>query len=172
MARQQSALDPQHVVPLFVYTYELLYDDADADHDQIFAAMNRAMREADATALAFWRPLVWAVDRGLRALPRVAGKLYRGINVQFNSSVYAHGQTVRWPSFTSASQTKARLLRPPPALGLPGRGGGESGLRLKGGGQGSITIAVHRRRRGGTSPDLIPRPCAKPPPRTPPPRPK
>ena len=44
MQRQQrGGTNPRHVVAIYVYTYELDYEDG-ADQDQIYAAMNKAMR--------------------------------------------------------------------------------------------------------------------------------
>ena len=56
LQRQRVTLSPLHVVPIYVYTYEL----AD-DGDQIYSAMNRAMRLHDEAAIEFWRPLIWQV---------------------------------------------------------------------------------------------------------------
>ena len=54
--RQRLPLGPQHVVALYVYTYELA-----GEGEQIYSAMNRAMRLRDAAAVDFWRPLIWQV---------------------------------------------------------------------------------------------------------------
>ena len=61
LQRQRVVLSPVYVVPIYVYTYELTYE-ADAGGDQIYGAMNRAMRTHDAAAVAFWRPLIWQVS--------------------------------------------------------------------------------------------------------------
>ena len=61
LGRQRVTLGPRHVVPIYVYTYEL-----EGDGDQIYGAMNRAMRLCDAAALEFWRPLIWQVDCALQ----------------------------------------------------------------------------------------------------------
>ena len=53
LRRQRVTLSPLHIVPIHVYTYEL-----DGEADQIYSAMNRAMRTQDPEAIAFWRPLI------------------------------------------------------------------------------------------------------------------
>ena len=58
LGRQGEPLGPQHVLALYVYTAEL----PDAE-DQIYAAMNKAMRDGDQPALQFWRPLIWRLDQ-------------------------------------------------------------------------------------------------------------
>ena len=75
--------------------------------DQIYGAMNTAMRLADAPALAFWRPLLWHIDRALLALPPYRGRLYRGISLRFSELTYRSGQEVCWPAFSSASTDKS-----------------------------------------------------------------
>ena len=64
LGRRGEPLSPVHVLPIYVYTCELAESD-----DQIYGAMNRAMRESDAEALAFWRPLIWLLDRALQVRP-------------------------------------------------------------------------------------------------------
>ena len=43
----------------------------------------------------------------LAALPSYSGKLYRGINCRFDTGTYTPGNTICWPSFSSASRCKA-----------------------------------------------------------------
>ena len=95
---QGVTLSPLHIVPIYVYTYELA-----GDCDQIYGAMNRAMRNHDEGAVTFWRPLIWHLDCALAVLPDFKGKLFRGINVRFSEEVYQTGKTVTWPAFSSAS---------------------------------------------------------------------
>ena len=102
LRRQRVILSPLHIIPVYVYTYELISEDT----DQIYGAMNRAMRTQDDAAIAFWRPLIWQVDRVLHLLPPFKGKLYRGINVRFSEKEYRDGQRVCWPAFSSASAEK------------------------------------------------------------------
>ena len=102
LQRQRAALSPVHVVPIYVYTYEL-----PGASDQIYSAMNKAMRTHDARGVAFWRPLIWQVDRALERLPAFRGKLYRGINVRFSEAQYRTGQRVCWAPFSSASAEQA-----------------------------------------------------------------
>ena len=104
LGRQRVALSPRHIVPIYVYTYEL---PDDADTDQIYGAMNRAMRLHDSTAIDFWRPLIWHVDKALQMLPKYTGKLYRGISVRFSEQDYREGQQVCWPALSSASAERA-----------------------------------------------------------------
>jgi len=47
-----------------VYTYELQYDEGTAG-DQIYGAMNRAMRTDNAREVEFWRPYMWELARAL-----------------------------------------------------------------------------------------------------------
>ena len=63
LRRQRFLLDPWHAVTVYVYTYELPNDDAG---DQIYGAMNRAMRLRDMEGVAFWRPLIWQLDIALQ----------------------------------------------------------------------------------------------------------
>ena len=91
LRRQRVTLSPLHIVPIYVYTYELSDDDGG---DQIYSAMNRAMRVHDVAGIDFWRPLIWQIDRALQLLPRHSGRLYRGINVRFSEAEYRTGQTV------------------------------------------------------------------------------
>ena len=102
LRRQRVPLSPLHVVPVYVYTYEL-----EGEPEQIYGAMNRAMRCHDAAGIAFWRPLIWQIDRALQQLPPHKGKLYRGINVRFNAEQYCTGQKVCWPALSSASAEKS-----------------------------------------------------------------
>ena len=101
-ARQRLPLSAQHVAPVYVYTYEL-----PDDSEQIYSAMNRAMRTRDAAGIELWRPLIWQVDRALQHLPPHRGRLYRGINVRFSEADYRPGQHVCWPALSSASCEKA-----------------------------------------------------------------
>ena len=103
LGRQSVPLSPLHVVPIYVYTYEM----EEAEGDQIYGAMNRAMRTRDAAAIGFWRPLIWQIDRALLRLPPHRGKLYRGINVRFDEHSYKAGHQICWPAFSSASATRA-----------------------------------------------------------------
>ena len=102
LRRQRVTLGPLHIVPIYVYTYEM-----DGETDQIYSAMNRAMRLHDDAAVAFWRPLIWHVDRALQQLPPYTGRLYRGIGVRFREREYQKGQRVVWAAFSSASATRA-----------------------------------------------------------------
>ena len=104
LGRQRVTFSPQHIVPIYVYTYEL---PDDGETDQIYGAMNRAMRLHDAHAIAFWRPLIWQVDCALQLLPKHTGKLYRGISVRFSEQDYREGQHVCWPALSSASAERA-----------------------------------------------------------------
>ena len=58
LRRQKVTMNPKYVMPIYVYTYELQGDDP---HDQIYAAMNRAMRDNDQSGINFWRPLICQV---------------------------------------------------------------------------------------------------------------
>ena len=102
LRRQRVTLSPLHVVPIYVYTYEL-----PGEPDQIYSAMNRAMRVHDHDAVDFWRPLIWQIDRALQELPCHKGRLYRGINVRFSEDDYKAGQKVCWPALSSASAEKS-----------------------------------------------------------------
>ena len=96
--RQGATLGPLHVTALYVYTFELK-----DQPEQIYGAMNKAMRDHDRAALEFWLPLIWHVDQALLALPAYRGPLYRGIDCRFNESSYKQGLKVCWPAFSSAS---------------------------------------------------------------------
>ena len=104
MRRQRSSLSPRHAVAVYVYTYELTA--AEEPLDQIYAAMNAAMRTGDGSAITYWRPLIWEIDVALAALPSYSGLLYRGINRVFDRSAYRMGQCVRWHAFSSSSQSR------------------------------------------------------------------
>ena len=99
--RQHYFLDPRHTAALYVYTYELSY--AEDGFDQIYAAMNEAIRLHDPPAIDFWRPLIWQIDVALEALPSYKGVLYRGINCQLHQHMYQIGDIVMWSAFSSAS---------------------------------------------------------------------
>jgi Zn ribbon nucleic-acid-binding protein len=88
-------------LPIYVYTYEL------SEGEQIYAAINRCLRLHDHEAIAFWRPLIWKIDRALAVLPPYKGKLFRGINVRFSEEAYRTGRDVCWEGFSSASADKA-----------------------------------------------------------------
>eukprot|EP00667_Euglena_gracilis_P000162 EG_transcript_162 len=105
LQRQGNLYTPRQVVAVYVYTYELNYDEP--GFDQIYATMNRAMRLAEEALIAFYRPLIWEMDQALHDLPSFAGKSYRGIDCRLDSAVFAPGNFVRWPSFSSASQNQA-----------------------------------------------------------------
>ena len=64
LGRRGETLSPVHILPIYVYTCELAESD-----DQIYGAMNRAMRETDVEALVFWRPLIWMLDGALQVAP-------------------------------------------------------------------------------------------------------
>ena len=81
LRRQQRVINPQHAVAVYCYTYELPAAD---EGDQIYSAMNGAMRDRDGAQVAFWRPMIWHVDAALQALPPTKGKLFRGINLRFD----------------------------------------------------------------------------------------
>ena len=104
LRQQRVILSPLHIVPIYLYTYELKDPEGG---DQIYSAMNAAMRTGDAAGLKFWRPLLWHLDQALRVLPSYKGKLYRGINIRFSEAEFCAGQTVCWPAFLSASTTQA-----------------------------------------------------------------
>ena len=101
LQRQRVALSAVFVVPIYVYTYEL------AAGEQIYGAMNRAMRLHDEEAIAFWRPLIYHLDKALLELPTYTGRLYRGISVRFDKESYDTGQRLCWSAFSSASITRA-----------------------------------------------------------------
>eukprot|EP00667_Euglena_gracilis_P000079 EG_transcript_79 len=103
MQRQLSRISPRHVVAIFVYTYELAYPSE--GFDQIYAAMNKAMRLRQLEQIEFWRPLVWEIDMALMAFPTYRGKCYRGINCKMDATAYQTGTHICWPSFSSASQS-------------------------------------------------------------------
>eukprot|EP00667_Euglena_gracilis_P000049 EG_transcript_49 len=105
MQRQLSRISPRHVVAVFVYTYELTYPQE--GFDQIYAAMNKAMRLRQADKIEFWRPLIWEIDMALLAFPGFKGKCYRGINCKIDPAGYQTGTKICWPSFSSASQNLA-----------------------------------------------------------------
>ena len=84
LCRQRVLLSPLYIAPIYVYTYELPGEGG----EQIYSAMNRAMRLCSEDAIEFWRPLIWQVDRALQKLPSYQGKLYRGINVRFSEDDY------------------------------------------------------------------------------------
>ena len=102
LRRLRVTLSARHVAPIYVYTYEL-----EGETDQIYGAMNRAMRNYEAPAIEFWRPIIWQLDRALSRLPAHHGKLYRGINVRFQEQEYTQGHQVCWPAFSSASSEKS-----------------------------------------------------------------
>jgi len=54
----------RRTVAIYVYTYELQYDEGTAG-DQIYGAMNRAMRTDNAREVEFWRPYMWELARAL-----------------------------------------------------------------------------------------------------------
>ena len=62
LRRQRCPLHPKHVAAIFVYTYNLPTPPGESEAEQIYASMNAAMRRGNADAIAFWRPLIWAVD--------------------------------------------------------------------------------------------------------------
>ena len=95
------------MVAIYVYTYELQPEEEGDTTDQIYAAMNAAMRDRNAAGIAFWRPLIWEVDSALQRMPAFHGSLYRGIACRFPVNTYVAGQTVCWPSFSSASHNKS-----------------------------------------------------------------
>ena len=100
LRRQRIILTPLHIVPIYLYTYELKDPEGG---DQIYSAMNSAMRTGDTAGLKFWRPLLWHLDQALQVLPAYKGKLYRGINIRFSEAEFCAGQTICWPAFSSAS---------------------------------------------------------------------
>ena len=106
MRQNRQGINPRHVVAIYVYTFELKYPD-DTGGDQIYGAMNKAMRLRLEKEIQFWRPLIWEIDVALAALPSYTGKLYRGINCRFDTGTYTPGNTICWPSFSSASRSKA-----------------------------------------------------------------
>ena len=105
LQRQRCALLAEQALAIYVYTYQLR--DIGEPQDQIYTAMNTAMRLGDARSIAFWRPLIWAIDAALEVLPDHRGKLYRGINLQFDCSVYKSGHKTAWRAFSSASKSRA-----------------------------------------------------------------
>ena len=68
LVRQNERLSPVHILPIYVYTVEL-----PEGEDQIYGAMNKAMRMDDHSALEFWRPLIWQLDQALLQLPKYDG---------------------------------------------------------------------------------------------------
>ena len=115
LQRQRVTLSPLHILPIYVYTYELT-----GDGEQIYSAMNRAMRLHDEEAIDFWRPLIWQIDRVLLLLPPKRAKLYRGIGVHFNETSYKTGSQVsavsRGPSCTTPSLCPTTLAPCPPCI--------------------------------------------------------
>eukprot|EP00667_Euglena_gracilis_P013877 EG_transcript_14330 len=78
---------------VYVYTYELAYERGEGEGgDQLYQAMNRAMRLPDTAGIAYFRPLIWAIAQALAALPPYAGKLYRGIDCRFGVGTYHPGR--------------------------------------------------------------------------------
>eukprot|EP01004_Peranema_trichophorum_P007941 NODE_670_length_2483_cov_34.441102_g575_i0.p1 GENE.NODE_670_length_2483_cov_34.441102_g575_i0~~NODE_670_length_2483_cov_34.441102_g575_i0.p1 ORF type:complete len:584 (-),score=80.61 NODE_670_length_2483_cov_34.441102_g575_i0:104-1855(-) len=91
---------PNHAFSIYIYTYEA------KNGDQIYAAMNAAMRNTIKDKIEFWRPLIYCLDNALLSLPEYKGKLYRGINLRFPEAFYREGCEVRWPSFSSSSSER------------------------------------------------------------------
>ena len=106
LQRQRVTLSPLHILPIYVYTYELT-----GNGEQVYGAMNRAMRLHDSDGIDFWRPLIWQLDRVLLLLPRKATKLYRGIGVHFNETSYKTGSQVCEVPCTPFIQEPARQIR-------------------------------------------------------------
>ena len=132
IGRQEPSHNHQHVVAIFVYTYELVYADdkggqtegaADnapcEDERQIYRAMNKAMREQRAEDLSFWRPLLWHLDQALQTLQSCHVTVYRGIKQWMQRSDYQQGRVIRWPAFSSASRSESVAL----AFAKEGEGG-------------------------------------------------
>ena len=103
MQRQGSPISPTHSATIFVYTYELPAED---QGNQIYEAMNRAMRLMDLPRVRFWRPLIWHLTTALDALPPCRGQMYRGINCRFSSDAYGAGKDMCMMAFTSVSSKK------------------------------------------------------------------
>ena len=104
LSRQHTTLKPLHVLSLFIYSYQL---PDEGGSNQIYEALNRAMRDQDPQSVAFWRPMIFYIDTALAALPPWKGKVYRGIDCKFSNRSYKTGATVFWPSFSSASTERS-----------------------------------------------------------------
>eukprot|EP00667_Euglena_gracilis_P000004 EG_transcript_4 len=110
MQRQHSEVGVRHAVALWVYSYELEGRLEAGGGDQIYQAMNKAMRLGAAEApeaLEFWRPLIWELDQALRALPPYVGPCFRGIDVHLSRQTYGEGSEICWQAFSSASKKES-----------------------------------------------------------------
>ena len=96
-----------HVLPLFVYTYEI----EAPGNNQIYSCMNRAMREGTEELIGFWLPLIWQLHCVLHCLP-IPDKplqLYRGVNLRLMKDYKAFMEKrkpVTWAQFSSSSTSE------------------------------------------------------------------
>jgi hypothetical protein len=85
---------------LVLYTFDMGPDHA---QDNVYARVNRALRERKPDEIAKWRHFIWHLVNGLRALPAVSDcVVFRGIDVSV-SGKHTKGKHISWNSFVSTT---------------------------------------------------------------------
>ena len=105
LEERQGELKEEDLLAIYTYSYELKsrQDPAQSWVHQIYRDMNASMRKRDETALNLWRPFIFHLDKALAKLSCFTQTLWRGVGVTFDDRVYAHGEIVSWPAFSSSS---------------------------------------------------------------------
>jgi hypothetical protein len=85
-----------------LYTFDMGMSHA---QDNIYARVNRALRERKPEEIARWRHFIWHMVSGLRALPPVSGAVFRGIDVCV-SDKHNKGKRISWNSFVSTTNAE------------------------------------------------------------------
>lgn len=91
IASGESLLQPTQMLAIFLYTscYE------------IFKQVNIALKNLNQTD--YWYPFINTLYSALDTLPPYINEVYRGINAQFDPTIYAIGNTIRWNTFSVCS---------------------------------------------------------------------
>ena len=91
---------PEGVRPVDVFAMHLY------TRSELFAEINRALRDGDQEGIERWRPVVWHICEAQRRLPKHVGATFRGISNLFTFVPvvkFGKGEVVVWPSFTSST---------------------------------------------------------------------
>ena len=93
------------------------FDNNTSRDDNVYCALNKALRERKASVHPFkrWQGFLYFLMRALEKLPRFQGTVYRGGNAGLDQATvrreYSVGRPVQWAAFSSTTKDAAAAKR-------------------------------------------------------------
>ena len=108
-------LPPDQALAVFAYAFDLgLNSQTEDGSDNLYAVLNRVLRDRNPGKLHLLKPYLCFLMRGLAALPEFAGVVFRGIPSEALPVVrdrYLVGSDIHWSSFTSTATSLSAKVR-------------------------------------------------------------